>query len=175
MAIYVFDPSRKPIEPKLRKADPQVIGDALEAIAAEHEGRLNVPDVIEAATAKSHPLHPYFEWNNKIAADAWRRDQARAIIRSVRIVRDDRDDEEPPPAFVSVTDDGRAYRATTEVVSNIHLQAAVLRAAERELSAFEHRYRMLLDICALVREARAKIVARREALEAEQKENRTAA
>lgn len=58
---------------------------ALEEIAQRHGGGLTPPIVVEEARAKDHPLHDYFEWRDGIAAEKYREDQARALIRSVRI------------------------------------------------------------------------------------------
>jgi hypothetical protein len=147
-------------------ADPQVIGAALEQIAFEHGGRLEPDDVVRKARERGDPLHPYFDWNDKTAAHQHRLDQARELIRIVRMV--DPDDDKPPRrAFLSVSDaKGTSYRTATEVMGSRDLQLAVLRAAERDLRAFETRYRELLDICDLVRMARERLTHKRERVEA---------
>jgi hypothetical protein len=85
--------------------DKVTIKAALEAIAAECGGVLRPEDVVRRASDPTHPLHGSFEWNDGAAAKHWRLDQARMLIRSVRIVIHPR--EEAPvqqlrlaPAFV---------------------------------------------------------------------------
>lgn len=155
---YVF---RDPIALHNGKdADPNVIGQELTRIKDANNGRLTPHAVVDEARSRQNPLHRHFEWNDKIAAEAFRLDQARALIRIVRI--EDTDDVDKPPrrAFVSVNEDGKAYRGLDEVLSSQSLQLAVLVAAEKELRAFEARYSELLDICELVRDARARLRAR---------------
>lgn len=159
MLSYIFKDGPVTIK-NARKADPQKIGSALAKIAEQQKGRLTPPAVVEAARDARHPLHKYFEWDNEIAAEAYRLDQARVLIRSVRIVGDD--DAEPAPAFLSVADKGgTSYRTFAEVMDSADLQNTVLAAAERDLAAFEKRYRQLADICEVIRDAREKIAARR--------------
>ena len=54
--------------------------------AQKRSGRLTPRAVIDAARPKGSPLHRYFEWNDGRAAAAYRLDQARFIIRHVRII-----------------------------------------------------------------------------------------
>ena len=139
-----------------RTADPQQIGEALDRISAEHGGKLIPDDVVKAATSPAHILHQHFEWDDAKAAHAHRIDQARGIVRS--IVRVD-DEEDTVPAFISIADKstGVSYRKVEEVETNVDLQKIALRAAERDLLAFEKRHRTLADICDDVRRIREKI------------------
>lgn len=156
---YVFKDGPVTIK-NAKKADPQKIGDALAKIAAQQKGRLTPPAVVEAAREARHPLHKHFEWDDAVAAQSYRLDQARMLIRSVALVGEG--DAEPAPAFLSIADKGgTSYRSVQDVLDSADLQSAVLAAAERDLAAFEKRYRQLQDICEIVSDARAKIAARR--------------
>lgn len=49
-------------------------------------GKLNPENVVREAEAdKTSPLRDYFTWNNKLAAHKYRLEEARALIRSVKI------------------------------------------------------------------------------------------
>lgn len=58
----------------------------LTEIAAQHGGLLLPADVVAEARSVASPLHHYFEWDDSVAAEAYRLDQARVLIRSVRVV-----------------------------------------------------------------------------------------
>lgn len=159
MVEYIFRDGPVTIK-NAKKADPQKIGTALAKIAEQQKGRLTPPAVVEAARDVRNPLHKHFEWDDAVAAQSYRLGQARMLIRSVALVGDG--DDEPAPAFLSIADKGgTAYRTVQEVMDSADLQSAVLAAAERDLAAFEKRYRQLQDICEIVSDARAKIAARR--------------
>ena len=57
----------------------------LEAIRAE-AGALTPDAVVAAAEEEDHPLHSSFTWDDDIAAHAHRINQARKLIRRVRII-----------------------------------------------------------------------------------------
>lgn len=150
MIKYTF---RDPITIQGSKhADPQVIGVSLEGIRVASGGALRPRRVWQEATPDDHPLHPHFEWDDAEAAKSYRDDQARALIRSIRVVDEDGDDR---PAYLNVKDrGGHAYHSVENVLASADLRVAVLRAAERDLAAWQSRYRDLREIVDAVEPAR---------------------
>lgn len=57
----------------------------LKAIEDE-TGRLTPELVVESARDPKHPLHDQFEWDDSIAAEQFRCQQARALIRRVEVI-----------------------------------------------------------------------------------------
>lgn len=168
MIKYIFR-DEEPIRIKgASLANPQVIGEALATIAEKNGGQLQPRAVLEEARNKLHPLHPHFEWNDSVAAEHYRVDQARNLIRIVR-VEDDNSADGTKRAFISINDGETAYHPVAAVQRSADLQRALLRQAQKELDAFERRYRELGDICKIVREANDAIQRRIE------KESRVAA
>jgi hypothetical protein len=141
--------------------DPQRVGERLHRLSQDNGGRLKPQHVVDDARSPRSPLHRHFDWNDKRAAEAFRRDQARELITLIIRVDDDTDDGQPRRAFLSVTDKvGAAYRTVDEVLGSRDLQLALWRRAESDLKNWEVRYNELLDICAGVREARLRLGAR---------------
>lgn len=68
------------------KVEQEAIKAELERIAGENGGLLTPDAVVEAAASKSSVLHGEFEWDARKAAHAYRVEQARSLIRSVRVV-----------------------------------------------------------------------------------------
>lgn len=58
----------------------------LERIAATNDGVLTPDAVVKAAEPEESPLHDRFEWDDSVAAHQYRIEQARTLIRSVRVV-----------------------------------------------------------------------------------------
>jgi len=50
------------------------------------QGELTTEVVLKDASDPSSPLHEHFDWDDKEAAHKWRTEQARRLIRSVRLV-----------------------------------------------------------------------------------------
>jgi hypothetical protein len=126
--------------------------DQLQAIYSEY-GRLSPANVVEAARPSDHPLHDRFEWDDAIAGEAFRRDQAHQLIRSVRISRE-RDDDKPDinvRFYHAVQDpEGYAYRPTDEVLADPLTTQMVLRDMRREWMALKARYEAFEEFRALV-------------------------
>jgi hypothetical protein len=145
-------------------ASPQRIGEELAAVAAASNGHLTPSAVVSAARDPSSAMHRLFEWDDAKAAESWRLEKAREIIRIIRIAEDEGDP--PVRAFLSIGDRGGvSYRTAQEVSNSRDLQLAVLRQAERDLEAWERRYRDIEDICSLVRVARERVAEKREEME----------
>lgn len=155
MIRYVF--GDQPLRIKNAKnADAQKIGEALAAVPGQKPRA-----VVEAARDPASVLHEHFDWDDGVAAEKWRMDQAREIVRCVR-VHDERAGDEPVRAFHSiVTGDGVAYHSLQEVRTSPDLRDRLLEAAERDLIAFQTRYRVLKDVCAAVEPAKEMVRAKR--------------
>ncbi len=53
---------------------------------ADAKGGLLMPEaVVEAARPEDSPLHECFTWDDRIAGEAWRLQEARVLIRTVRV------------------------------------------------------------------------------------------
>lgn len=63
----------------------KAIAKRLERIARRNGGILTPDAVVEDARDESSPLHEQFTWDDTEAAKQWRLEQARTLIRSVKI------------------------------------------------------------------------------------------
>lgn len=140
------------------RLDPQRVGEICRKIKEEH--REKAADALwRAARSPRHYLHKCYEWDTAKAAEAHWRDTSQRIMTSICAVSDDND--EPAPAFISVSDGGaRGYYEPTEIVNSVSLQLAVMKQAARDLSAWQKRYRLLGDLCGDVQKVQAKLDAR---------------
>jgi hypothetical protein len=119
----------------------------------DRHGELTTQAVVDTARPPEHPLHARFEWDDAVAGEAYRRQQAGELIRSVRI----RYIEEPEPREVNVfhvvkrPDSGRqSYVPVEEIAADPVATALVLSEMRREWQAFERRYRHLAEFSELI-------------------------
>lgn len=110
----------------------------------DDNGGLTAPMVVESARPKDAPLHGYFEWDDKAAAEEFRLEQARSMIRRVRFVVED---SAGVPAGRAVREfqwtlDARAGEAPRRVYRRV----TDMTEAERE----EVRERMKRSISSLI-------------------------
>jgi hypothetical protein len=143
----------------MHRVDAQVAGEELERIRTKHNGRLEPGMVVSASRAPAAPLHSAFEWNDAVAAEAWREDQASGMIRHITVdMEKPSGDTAPIRAFVSVKrDEDRSYTSVQHALSDGDLRKQVVAAAFSELVAWYKRHAELVEfaeIFALI-EARA--------------------
>jgi len=99
----------------------------------ERDGVITPTAVIEEATDPDSPLHDYFDWDNESAAYKWRIDQARRLIREVRIDNGEEGKADiSPPVFVHVGTAG-GYLPTAVVVKNEMLLSSAIRELKSKL------------------------------------------
>lgn len=109
--------------------DPEHVLAGLEDVRLSHDGKLTPEDVVEAADTDTR-LHPAFEWDNEKAGHSFRLTQARAMIRSVVIIRDE---QAPRPAYLHVEiEQQRFYQHTDVLIERPDEFAAALRALRRK-------------------------------------------
>jgi hypothetical protein len=161
MQRYVFKDGPLTIKGS-KDADPQKIGEALATIAELSGGDLRPAEVWKAAQGNpEHPCYPHFEWDIQKAAEAHWTDQARELIRCIRVDEDD-GNSDPERAFLSISDKrGVSYRTLGDIRTSGYLQERLLAAAERDLDAFTVRYRAIKDLCAIVEMAKKVAKAKR--------------
>lgn len=141
------------------KVDAQVAGDELERIRTWDNGRLDAKNVVEVSRDPGAPLHPAFEWDDEQAAEAYRIEQAKYMIRSIVVQQaPDQTEAQPIRAFVSVVrDKGRSYTAVGHAMADPDLRRQVLLKALQELEAWRSRYAELVELAnvfAAIEEAR---------------------
>lgn len=134
----------------------QIVGETLMQINEKH-GTVKPETVVHEAKRKSHPLHPFFEWDNDKAADEFRKEQARYLIRSVRIIQQVKN-EEPKliRVFHNVEDTeeiGRGYQPLVHIMNSEDLkQQAIsysiqyLQQARKRLSEIKELEKIVVEL-----------------------------
>ena len=119
----------------------QVVGEQLKRIEEKNGGRIEAKAVVKAARNARSPLHPLFEWDDAVAAELHRVEQARHIIRAVIVHEAVPQTHEPVRAFVNVIEaQGRGYTSVLRAFSDIDLRKQVLDEALQKADAWRRRY-----------------------------------
>ena len=150
------------------KAD--VAGVELERLQEEH-GELTPLIVVESARVDTSPIHGLFTWDDSRAAELHRHNEARYILRNLRIeyrkaesadngsggillipafpnveIGEKDDDEEEVPTM------RRVYMTAWSAFENPQARAYILRTAKDELEAWRRKYANLREFDHLVKE-----------------------
>lgn len=130
----------------------QVAGEALESIGSHNSGELVPEQIVNAARPADSPLHPAFEWDDGIAAERYRKHQARDLIGAlVTVIPEQKVSSEPIRAFVSVRreGEGNSYVPIRTAMTDPQLRDQILARAMRELVAWRDRHKELNELAHL--------------------------
>ncbi len=122
--------------------DAAVVGPELERVFGDRPR--TAEEVVRAARPKRSLLHPHFEWNDTAAAEEYRREQARWLLRHIAVVESNGEERPPTRAFHAVTVEGlsgRAYVPAQVVWSSPDFSGQIVAKAHRELVAWAARHR----------------------------------
>lgn len=121
----------------------------------DRRGELTPALVVEEARDEQHPLHARFEWDDATAGEAWRRQQAHELIRSVRVVYKEADETSPEKsvrAFHAVRSDrGHTYEPVERVVEDDFTRQLVIRDMQRQWKDLYRRFKDFDEFIGMVR------------------------
>ena len=119
----------------------------LKKIAQDHGGILYPEDVVNSARDPKSPLHDVFEWDDGIAAEQYRLEQARRLIR-VQVIIEPRK-HKMIRAYISLTparvQEG-GYTPIQTIMSNKKLYEQMKADAARELEVFNQKYARIEEL-----------------------------
>lgn len=123
------------------KAAADVVGAECERL--EREGRLTAKELVNASRPEDAPLHGEFEWRDDVAGELWREQQARNIINSVIVINEK---QEPQRVFFNIAVTEAEYHSVETIMHDENKREALLKAALRELIAFQSKYATLKEL-----------------------------
>lgn len=126
------------------KTDAQIAGVELERLEAD--GNLTAKALVDASRPADAPLHKEFEWDDSKAAESYREMQARHIINSIEIVREE---ASPIRAFFNLERTESQYHHVDLIMRKEETRKKLLMNALAELKAFERKYSQLKELAAV--------------------------
>lgn len=132
--------------------DANAVGNHLEALRAKLGGELTPQHVLDDAREENSPLHQFFTWSDSEAAEQFRLEQARLLIRTVvAIYRDDTQETVRQRAYVHIkTESASHYLETSQALAMPDTREAVLRRAWGELQGWRKKYGDLREFARIV-------------------------
>lgn len=142
---------RPDFAPFYKNIDAQKVAEEIMAIGDE----VTPEEVVNEARNPDSELHKCFEWNNDIAAEQWRKQQARKLFYHLIIQRkeDETKEQKQTPVRFFYNNDGKSYKTADVVFTKEDEYQKLLQSALSELQAFKKKYYMLQelsDILALI-------------------------
>ena len=126
----------------LYKANPEAVYNEITALG----DKFTPADIVEAARDKKSELYKCFTWDDTVAAQKWREQQARVLVAQL-VVRTTTTENEPVAVRVISSTSTRNEYAPTKVLITVEDDYADLLArAARELKAFQQKYKAVTEL-----------------------------
>jgi len=128
--------------------------DLLLSIRSANGGVLTPEAVVDAARDSTHPLHSRFEWDDSVAAEKYRREQAHVLIQKAKVAY--RSDGDGPPRlvrkFVAIqAGEGHVFDPVEEVAEDPFRTKLALANMEREWKTLRRKYEEFAEFVEMVR------------------------
>lgn len=101
-------------------------------------------EVLEKARDKHSELHKCFEWDDSVAAEKYRLQQARQLIQFFVITP--KSEDKPPIRYFQITSKPREYMPTTHFLTQPDEHQKLLQRAYAELRSLQDRYKSLSEL-----------------------------
>lgn len=128
----------------LFKADAQKVYEEI------GEDKVTPEQVLEKAKDENTELHKCFDWDDTSAANKYRLYQARTLIQSFVLVRED--EEKPKIRAYQITTETAVYQPTRLFLQQPDEYKALLERAKGELKAFRQKYKQLQELSEIFEE-----------------------
>lgn len=142
-------------------ADKKVVSELKAIYDRSKDGILTPERVVDAARSPKSALHNHFEWDDSIAAQRYRIEQAREILR-ITVEYLPQAPDKPTRVFMSLSSDRTAggYRTTVDVMNDCDMRAQLLKDALDELKCIQKKYadiKELSGVFSAINKARKKV------------------
>lgn len=108
--------------------------------------------IVEKARDENTELHACFEWDDSIAAQKHREQQARIMLSQLIVVRNKADKKNVTPVrlYVNIKKHSQTYEPISVVVKDKDKYEQMLNRARLELVAFTNKYNTLAEFKELI-------------------------
>lgn len=126
----------------LYKADAETVYSEITALGDS----FSPEQIVEAAKDENSELHKCFTWDDTIAAENWRKHQARMIVAQL-VIRTETSDNEPVAVrVISSTTRRNEYKPVVKLLEVEQDYTDLLARAINELKAFQQKYKMIKEL-----------------------------
>jgi hypothetical protein len=116
--------------------------------------------LVDESRDEAAPLHDVFEWDDEAAAESYRVEQARSVIRSVVVTYEESKPREI--AYLSVVSgDERGYVPTNAVAADPVMHDYAVKDAIRQLNGWVRRAEQIKGLAKLTKDVR-RVISRHE-------------
>lgn len=124
------------------KADAEAVYKEITALGES----FSPEQIVEAAKDENSELHKCFTWDDTVAAENWRKHQARVLVAQLVIKTETTDKEPVAVRVIASTNVRNEYKPVVKVLEVEQDYADLLARAVAELKAFQQKYKTIKEL-----------------------------
>lgn len=109
-------------------------------------------NIVAFARDENTELHKCFQWDDEIAAENWRKQQARMVVASFTVTVETEEHGAQSYRLIEHDDTDKAYKPVVFTVRNEDEYARLLKQAKAELASFKKRYKAIVELSEVIDE-----------------------
>ena len=129
-----------------KKVSAETAAKELERIQRK-TGNLDPQTIVDESKAEGAPLHNMFQWDDTVAANEYRKQQARVIVCSIVAEEETATGKVQVRQFVSA---GGSYTTLRAAMDNEELRKSLLKQAYKDMESFTAKYRAYTELAAVI-------------------------
>ena len=141
----------------VHKVSADIAGRVCQELENTEEG-LTPKRLVDVSRPEDAPMHKEFEWNDSVAAEKYRENQAYKVIKDLIVVKTDAGKERelnliedaPDRAFVSTGENAHKYVSLYTALTNESWRDSLLESAKRDMMAFKAKYHRLTQLSKII-------------------------
>lgn len=127
--------------PGLFKTDPEAVFKELQTLEER------TPDaIVDLARNSDSVLHSMFDWDDEVAAEKWRKQQARIISCNLIVETREQKGEVIELRLMHVSEEKKSYEEINYFVEHENEYAKLLKRAKMDLNSFKTKYHILKEL-----------------------------
>lgn len=126
----------------LYKADAEAVYSEITALGDS----FSPEQIVEAAREEGTELHKCFTWDDTVAAENWRRHQARMLVAQLVVKAETSDNEPVAVRVIASTTHRNEYKSVVKLLEVEQDYADLLARATRELQAVRAKYKTVTEL-----------------------------
>ena len=128
--------------------DAQTMGE--QCAALESQGRLTAEELVNVSRPEDSPTHKAFEWDDAVAGELYRKEQARSYIRAIVVLPDD-EESEPQKLYYNIVRAEPNYKSINTIMESEDDTERLLGLALAELIRAKNKYKNLKQLADVFR------------------------
>lgn len=123
--------------------DAQTVGE--QCAKLEEQGKLTAEELVNASRPDDSPMHKAFEWDDAVAGEMYRREQARSYIRAI-VQLPENEDSEPQKLYYNIVRAEPNYKSINTIMESEDDTERLLGLALAELIRAKNKYKNLKQL-----------------------------